>query len=218
MVNWADIKTVLLDMDGTLLDLNFDNYFWLEHFPTRYAQINQLDPDEVKQQFLTKSRAIHGTLNWYSTQYWSDEFEIDVVALKHEIRDRITVLPHTRDFLAALREAKKEVVMVTNAHQDSLELKMDETNLHVHFDSLISVHEFSLPKEELSCWDEVKERHPFENDSTILVDDNLNALKSAKDYGIKHVLAMKHPDRSRQPNDIEHYHAITDFDEVMPIR
>ena len=36
-LNWNDIDTVLLDMDGTLLDRHFDDHFWLDHVPKRYA-------------------------------------------------------------------------------------------------------------------------------------------------------------------------------------
>ena len=32
-LDWTSIDTVLLDMDGTLLDLRFDNWFWQEHVP-----------------------------------------------------------------------------------------------------------------------------------------------------------------------------------------
>ena len=35
---WPEIHTVLLDMDGTLLDLRFDNHFWRELVPERYAE------------------------------------------------------------------------------------------------------------------------------------------------------------------------------------
>ena len=36
--DWENIETVLLDMDGTLLDLHFDNHFWLQHVPVCYAE------------------------------------------------------------------------------------------------------------------------------------------------------------------------------------
>lgn len=217
MVNWSEIQTVLLDMDGTLLDLNFDNYFWIEYLPKRYAEIYQLDPEPTRIKLAKKFNAIQGSLEWYSTSYWSDELKIDVVALKKEIEHRIKVLPHCREFLSALRKAGKEVVMVTNAHQHSLELKMQKTGIDIHFDRLISVHEFHQPKEKQACWDEVHILHPFENHRTILIDDNLNALESAKEYGIKHLLAMKQPDRSVSAKEVEGYPAIVDFDEVMPI-
>ena len=33
IIDWTRIDTILLDMDGTLLDLGFDNFFWREHVP-----------------------------------------------------------------------------------------------------------------------------------------------------------------------------------------
>lgn len=38
MFNWKTIDTVLLDMDGTLLDLHFDNHFWLSLVPQEFKQ------------------------------------------------------------------------------------------------------------------------------------------------------------------------------------
>jgi 5'-nucleotidase len=32
-LDWNNIDTVLLDMDGTLLDLAFDSQFWLQDVP-----------------------------------------------------------------------------------------------------------------------------------------------------------------------------------------
>ena len=48
MINWKNIDTVLLDMDGTLLDLHFDNHFWQTFVPLRYAQQHAGGAFEVK--------------------------------------------------------------------------------------------------------------------------------------------------------------------------
>jgi 5'-nucleotidase len=217
MLDWTQIDTVLLDMDGTLLDLNFDNYFWLEYLPERYAQMFNLDPDEARLSINAKTQALEGTLEWYSTTYWSEALGIDVVALKHEVRHRVQEMPFCHEFLDGLKAAKKDIVMVTNAHHDSLNLKMDKTGLAHKFDRLITVHEFSLPKEKLECWDEVNKIHPFDRQRTLLVDDNLNVLKSAEQYGIAHLLAIYQPDSKAPKKDVEHFQAIHTFDEILPI-
>lgn len=218
MLNWSHIETVLLDMDGTLLDLNFDNFFWLEYLPQRYAEDTQRPADEVKQELYTHFQRIAGTLEWYSTDYWSEQLQIDVVKLKHEIRSRIRILPGCQEFLEALQMAGKDIVMVTNAHHDSLSLKMDETGLHEWFDRLISVHEFSIPKESPACWGEVHERHPFDPAHTVLIDDNLHALRSAREYGIAHLLGVYLPDSQAAEKDPEEFEALRAFDDIMPVK
>ncbi len=217
MIDWSQIDTVLLDMDGTLLDLNFDNYFWLEYLPERYAQEFNLDPEQAKVSINTKTQALEGTLEWYSTTYWTEALGIDVVALKHEVRHRVQEMPYCHEFLDGLKDAEKDIVMVTNAHHDSLNIKMDKTGLAHKFDRLITVHEFSLPKENIACWDEVNRIHPFDRERTLLVDDNLNVLKSAEQYGIAHLLAIYQPDSKAPKKDVEHFQAIHTFDEILPV-
>jgi HAD superfamily hydrolase (TIGR01509 family) len=218
MIDWEQIDTVLLDMDGTLLDLHFDNYFWQEYLPSRYAEINLLDPQQAKQSINNQTRSIAGTLEWYSTDYWSQVLGLDVVEIKREIAHKVSVRPHCEDFLDALRNAGKDVVMVTNAHHDSLELKMTKTGIASKFDRLITVHEFSLPKENPDCWREVHLRHPFECARTLLIDDNLSALQSALDFGIDQVLAIHQPDSRAPVMDVMHFLAIHSFQEIMPVR
>ncbi len=217
MIDWRDIDTVLLDMDGTLLDLHFDNFFWQEYLPLRYAEIKGMDAVLAKDHIISQTRRIEGSLNWYSTDYWSEVLVIDVVELKHEVSHKVSVRPYCIDFLDALRGARKDVVMVTNAHHDSLSLKMDRTRIAHKFDRLITVHEFSLPKEDPQCWHEVHKRHPFDADRTLLIDDNLNALESAREYGVRHLLAIYQPDSQRPRREIPHFDAIHGFDEIMPV-
>ena len=217
LIDWTAIDTVLLDMDGTLLDLNFDNYFWLEYLPQRYAEEFGLDPEQARRDINARTRAMEGTLEWYSTSYWTEALGIDVVALKHEVRHRVQEMPHCHEFLDQLKAAGKDIVMVTNAHHDSLNLKMDQTGLAHKFDRLITVHEFSLPKEQLACWDEVQKIHPFDKIRSLLIDDNLDALRSAERYGIGELLAIYQPDSRAPKKDVGHFKAIHGFDEIMPV-
>jgi putative hydrolase of the HAD superfamily len=217
MIEWQAIETVLLDMDGTLLDLHFDNFFWQEYLPLRYAEIKGLEPLAAKHHIVTQTQKIEGSLNWYSTDYWSAMLGIDVVELKHEISHKVAIRPFCIDFLDALRAAKKDVVLVTNAHHDSLALKMDKTQLAHKFDRLITVHEFSLPKEDPRCWYEVHKRHPFTAHKTLLIDDNLHALQSAREYGISNLLAIYQPDSQAPRREIDQFDAIHSFAEIMPI-
>jgi HAD superfamily hydrolase (TIGR01509 family) len=217
VIEWERIETVLLDMDGTLLDLHFDNYFWQEYLPMRYAELKGLEPVAARHHIVTRTSEIRGSLNWYSTDYWSEMLQVDIVELKHEVSHKVAIRPFCIDFLDALRVAGKDIVMVTNAHHDSLTLKMNITQLAHKFDRLITVHEFALPKEDPNCWQEVHKRHPFRGERTLLIDDNLHALESAREYGIDHLLAITQPDSQEPRRHIDDFDAIHSFDEIMPV-
>jgi HAD superfamily hydrolase (TIGR01509 family) len=215
-LNWQDIDTVLLDMDGTLLDLNFDNHFWLEHVPLRYAQKYGLALEQARHELLPRFRRVEGTLDWYCVDYWTRELGLDIALLKEEIEHLIAVHPEVPEFLTAVRAPSRRVALVTNAHMKSLDLKMRKTRLGHHFDAVICSHDFGLPKEFPDFWDQLQARESFDPDRTLLVDDSLPVLRSAKAYGIRHLLGVRNPDSKRPPKDAEEFDAITSFAQIMP--
>ena len=216
MVPWHEIDSVFLDMDGTLLDLHFDNHFWREHVPMRYAERHGLDLETAKSQLVPKFRLKEGTMDWYCVEYWSRELELDIADLKREINHLIGVHDHVTNFLSRVRETGKRVVMLTNAHAKSLDLKMEVTGLTDAFDALVCAHDIGYPKEDRRFWSALGKQEPFRNESTLFVDDSLSVLRTARDFGIRHIVAVRKPDSKSPPRDIEEFQAINGFDEIMP--
>ncbi|HRF44881.1 MAG TPA: GMP/IMP nucleotidase [Candidatus Competibacteraceae bacterium] len=214
---WPEICTVLLDMDGTLLDLHFDNYFWRELIPKRYAERHALSLDQAHAEVKARTQAVEGTLDWYCLDYWTRELALDVVALKREIEHLIAVHPYALEFLDALRATGKRVILVTNAHPHSLSLKMEKTQLTGHFDAMICAHDLGLVKEQPEFWPRLQQIEAFNPAATLLVDDNLSILHTAQDYGIAYVVSVLRPDSIDPPRTLDRFPAIQDFSDLLPI-
>ncbi len=215
MIDWKKIDTVLLDMDGTLLDLNFDNHFWKEFVPLKYAQQQDLSIDSAKQALEPQFKSMEGTLEWYCLDYWSEVLQLDIAGLKAEISGLIAVLPHVTEFLEKLQQSSQRVLLVTNAHRDSLGLKMEKTCLQPFFDGIISSHDLGFPKENTGFWPLLQQQQAFDKKTTLLIDDSLAVLNSARQFGIAHLISVSKPD-SRQPKKtVIDYRAIEDFRELM---
>lgn len=211
MLQWQDIDTVLLDMDGTLLDLHFDNHFWLHHLPKRYAQINGVDEQTVINHLKQQYAKLHGQLKWYCFDYWAAELKLDIVALKHEVAHLIEIRDSVPEFLTALRQAGKQVILLTNSHPDGMTLKFEKTQLDQYFDKLISTHEYGYSKEDIRLWQGIQDDLKFDKARTLFVDDSLPILQQAKVFGIKHLLAIKNPDSKMASREITEFNAVEDY-------
>lgn len=208
---WRDIDTVLLDMDGTLLDLHFDNHFWLEHLPKRYAEVHGVSLAMAQMELMPLFEKNAGTLNWYCTDFWSTELKLPVKDLKIEIAHLIALRPDAETFLASIKQAGKRVIMITNAHRDSLSLKMERLELAPYFERLISSHDYGYPKENPQFWDELQADIKFDPARSLFIDDTLPILRSAGRYGIGHLLAVREPDSRKGPKDTEEFEAVEDY-------
>ena len=217
MLDWDKIDTVFLDMDGTLLDLHFDTYFWVEHVPLRYAEKHGMPLAEAKDYLMGRYSAMLGTINWYCIDYWTDELGLDIALLKEEVDHLIAIHPYVIDFLDQLRRSGRRTVLLTNAHMKSLELKMERTRLGGHFDRLITSHQFGLAKEQAGFWQGLREDEPFEPGRTLLVDDSLSVLRAARDYGLGWLLAVYQPDSKEARRDVGEFAAIESFADLTPI-
>jgi len=216
MIDWSQIHTVFLDMDGTLLDLHFDNHFWREHVPMRYAERNGISVAAAKEELFPRFKDAEGTMQWYCVDHWSQELGLDIALLKQEVDHLIAVHPHVPDFLEAVRRCGKRSVLVTNAHQKALSLKLQKTRLAGRLDAVVCAHDLGLPKEQREFWGRLQAVEPFDPAHTLFVDDSLAVLRSARSCGFRWLLAVLRPDTRGPERVVEDFPAIRDFSEIIP--
>ena len=133
---------------------------------------------------------------------------LDIRALKREHRHLIRFLPGTIDFLTSVRKRDKRLLLVTNAHPDTLAIKIDQTRLDQHVDALVSSHEFCFPKETREFWERFHADEGFDPLSTILIDDSAPVLQAAREFGLGFVVAIRRPDSRHPPRPIHHSPAV----------
>ena len=191
-----ECETLMLDMDGTILDLAFDNYIWTDLVPRRYAAANNMTFEAAREELFARYRAIQGDLEWYCLDHWNDRLGIDVVKIHHDVTYRIGYLPGALEFLRAVAAQDKRVLLVTNSHPDTLHLKDAVTGLGDYFDGVYSSHSYGHPKEAQAFWHALKEDVDFDVETTLFVDDSQPVLRSARDYGVKMLVTVNRPDTS----------------------
>ena len=200
----SDCRTLMLDMDGTLLDLAYDNYMWLTHIPAAYAERHGLDPETARERLYAHYRRLSGDIDWYCLDHWSDRLDLDVLGLHRAERDRIGWLPGAREFLQALADAggsRPRVLLVTNSHRDTLALKSEVTGIDGYFDAMHTAHDFGYSKEQQPFWDALAQAESFDPATTLFIDDTESVLASAARYGIGSLLRITRPDTSRAARD-----------------
>ena len=200
-----ECETLMLDMDGTVLDLAYDNYVWKQLVPEHYAKATGISLEEARTALFAKYRAIQGDIQWYCLDHWSERLGLDVLELHRGVNHRIDYLPGAKSFLQAVREHHVRVLLVTNSHPDTLALKDEVTGLAEYFDAIYTSHQFGHAKERQEFWHALQEEEGFRRESTLFVDDNQTVLQSADTYGVKMLVEISHPDTSEPARETPAY-------------
>ncbi|MFI8417325.1 GMP/IMP nucleotidase [Serratia sp. NPDC078593] len=214
--NWCDIDTVLLDMDGTLLDLEFDSHFWLNLVPQALSAQRAIPFEQARQLIDEEYRAVQHTMNWYCFDYWSERLDLDIYAMTSAVGYRARLRDDTTPFLQALRQAGRQTILLTNAHPHSLAVKIEHTGLDQHLDLLLSTHTFGYPKEDQRLWQAVQQQTGFNPQRTLFVDDGEPILDAASQFGIRYCLGVQNPDSSTAEKTFQRHPSMRDYRQLIP--
>ncbi|MHB8843872.1 MAG: HAD-IA family hydrolase [Nitrospirota bacterium] len=211
----SDITHVLLDMDGTLLDKYFDDYFWEHLVPEKYADKHRISFGKAKEELLAKYKSHEETLNWTDIDFWSHELGLDILALKEQIRHLIEVHLHVEEFLKQMRTRGKKVYIATNAHDKVLAMKLRKTEIGRRLDGAITSAEMGFPKEKQEFWKRAEKKLGFHREHTLFVDDTLAVLRTARQYGIRYIAYKAKGNSKVPPGTNRDFATIHDFNELL---
>jgi 5'-nucleotidase len=211
----GDIDCVLLDMDGTLLDKYFDDYFWEHLVPEKYADKHHITFGRAKEELLARYKSHEQTLNWTDIDFWSRELHLDILALKEQIRHIIEVHPHVESFLMQMKQRETRTFIATNAHYKVLDLKLRKTDMGKYLTGSITSDAIGYPKEKVGFWQQAEQQIGFNRERTLFVDDTLAVLKTAKAFGIKYIVYKALGNSRVQPGLTSEFPSIMDFKELM---
>jgi len=209
--SWEDIDRIFLDLDGTLLDKYYDDYFWEHYVPEIYSRKNNVEPDTCRELLLATYKSVQNTLQWTDLNYWSDRLGLDIGALKSEIVHLVDIHPHVRDFFSHAGRLNKELYLVTNAHPKALEVKLGKIDIAGVFDKIICSQDVGFAKEQVEFWTELQEIQRFDKETTLFVDDTERVLDSAKEYGFRHLIHIAKPSSKLAPRYSTQYPSIDNF-------
>jgi len=208
--------TLMFDMDGTLLDLAFDNYLWLQVVPREYSARHSIPEEQARKELYATMRDLQGKLDWYCLDHWSERLSLDIAAIHRRLNERIAYLPGAEDFLNRLRARGKRMLLVTNSHRTTLDIKDEVTGVTRYFDAIYTSHDIGYPKEEQPFWRHLREIEGFDMDGTLFVDDNLSVLDSAAAYGLGNLVAVSRPDTSEPVRDVDGYASVERVASLLP--
>lgn len=182
---FKDIECLLIDMDGVILDNAYDNDFWQNQIPEVIADSKGIAFDDAKRLAIQIFNYKKNTKDWYDVDYWSNMLDIDIEAQKRSEKSfsKISLYDGVIDTLSVLKN-KTKMILITNAHRKTLNIKLEKYNLTPYFDEMVCAHELNYVKEDIQLWYMLRSKYRLDYEKTLLVEDTINNINVGLSAGI----------------------------------
>lgn len=197
-INWDKIDTVLLDMDGTLIDQHHEDVFWGTMVPEAYARKHGISVKEAEGIVFGKYDAKKCHLDWGNIDAWEKDLGMKLWKMRRRIKPFIRLHPHTARFLRFLKRRGKKVYLVSSAPRSAIDFELAHTKIGKYFDGIYTQTDIGKSKHDGLFWKRLQRKLKFDRHRTLLAEDNEGIARAAKKFGMKYVI-FKSKSSSRKP-------------------
>lgn len=137
------IKIVSFDLDGTLADEKFDDFIWWQDIPKMYSEKHKIPFQDAQDKVMAeyyRAQWVHKLKwdQWTDIEYWMKHFKLgDWKELLERAKHHVGIFDDVEDTLKTLHK-KYKLMVVSNANQKFLELKLTALGLKKYFDHIFS--------------------------------------------------------------------------------
>lgn len=162
-----EIKIISFDIDGTLVDPDYNDLIWHRAVPEMVAKKREIDfenaVDYVQQQY---DRVGKNDYRWYDIKYWIEFFQlkIDYQSLLEKYENQITLFPNVPEVLAELSK-KYQLISISTMPREFMDIKIKNIN-----------HYFKKTFSTLSDFQEIKNKDTYLHISNYLETDPQSIL------------------------------------------
>ena len=124
------IKVISFDVDGTLVDAEYNDLIWLEEIPRLYAENKGIDFKTAYDFILAEYEKVgENDLRWYDMNYWLELFGINrtYAEIMQKYTDRIKIYPEVEKTLEIL-QSKLRMVVISLMPREFLDVKLKKLN------------------------------------------------------------------------------------------
>ena len=187
MIKLNSTTAILLDLDGVILDIEYDIKFWESWLPEHMARKLNLSEEEAKSEILTKIEMQKGTLNFYDLNYWDDLLNIDCMQIIKEKEEKCFYIKGSYEALQKLSALQNPKHILTNGDPRIQEYKAETQNFLEFFDSIFYSMYVGYPKESKEFWTLARHNLNLDFEDTIFIDDDFKVVTAAAKAGVKQV-------------------------------